>query len=228
MHIVKFIAPYLMDFVSLLFIVNPLNAAVLYIDLTQGISPSRKKKIALSTAIATLTILLIFGLAGKLIFELFGFTLAAFQIAGGILIFNTARGMTQARVPSEKHNPEETKPAMSLPDISIVPLAIPILAGPGAITTVMLTMGEKTAFFIEFPIQLVTLALLSTIIYFSLTHSDRLLHKLGQNTMNVFTRIMGIAMMALSVQYILNGVAKFLQQLHLHAFSAPALFNYFG
>lgn len=215
MDLIKQLAPYFMNFISLLFIVNPLNAAILYIDLTDEFSPTKKKKTAKTTAVASLMILLVFSLAGKLIFELFGFTLAAFQIAGGILIFNTARGMTQAQVPSEKHNPEETKSARALPDISIVPLAIPILAGPGAITTVMLNMGEVKSFFIEFPIHLAMLALVSIIIYFVLVHSDRILHRLGKNTMNVFTRLMGIAMMALSVQYILNGIGKYLQQLQL-------------
>jgi multiple antibiotic resistance protein len=209
---IEIIAPYFMTLLSLLFIVNPLNGAVLFIDLTEGASDRSKRKTALSTAIATFFILMIFSLAGKLIFNFFGFTLAAFQVAGGIIIFSTARGMTQAKTPREKHTPEEAESAMSLADVSIVPLAIPILAGPGAITAVLLTMGDMKSFFVEFPIHLLSLLITSTVIYYVLVHSERVFRRLGRNVINVLTRIMGMVMMAIGVQYVLNGLTRYFQQ----------------
>lgn len=205
--------PHILNLVALLFIVNPLNGAVLFIDVTSRYNARRKAQTALTAAIWTAAVLVFFMLTGKFVFSLFGVTLSAFQIAGGILIFGAARVMTRAETPPEKTSPAETESARKQSDVAIVPLAIPMLAGPGAISTIILQAGEMKHFAVDFPMLVLNVLIVSTIVYFLLRESKWLLRILGSNVIRVITRIMGLVIMAIGIQFILNGTSSFLLDL---------------
>lgn len=208
--------PHLLSFIALLFIVNPLNGSVLFIEMTSHYSPARRAKTALTASVWTAFILIFFALTGKMLFEVLGFTLSAFQIAGGLLIFSAARGMTRAQTPLEKSTPKETAAAMDQDDVGIVPLAIPMLAGPGAISTIILHSGEVKHGALEIPMLILSVLLVSVTVYLILSQSSFLLKNVGPNTIKVITRLMGLVIMAIGIQFIMNGVTGFLLHLKEH------------
>ncbi len=201
---------FILNTIALLFIVNPLNGAILFIELTPHYSEKKRTKSALTAAIGTAALLMFFSITGSLMFNLFGFTLSAFQIAGGFVIFSAARTMTQGQTPAEKNTPEEAQSALQKDDIAMVPLATPMLVGPGAISTVILGVSHMSRHTIEMPLHCLTILIVAVTVYIALNQSHILLKKLGPNIFQVFTRLMGLVMMALGVQYVLNGLSGYL------------------
>jgi multiple antibiotic resistance protein len=202
-----------MNFLALLFIVNPINGAMLFMEMTTGYGPTRRNRTALTASLWVASILIFFLLTGKFLFKLFHFTLPAFQIAGGVLIFSTARGMTRAQPPLEKSTPDETLSAQRQEEIGIVPLAMPMLAGPGAISTIILQAGEIKNFALQLPFMCLSVLLTSAIVWIILRQSSWLMKLMGPNHLKVAMRLMGLVTMAIGVQFVLNGVTGFLMQL---------------
>jgi len=156
---------------------------------------------AWTTAI-TLTL---FALAGSLIFTVFGITIGAFKIAGGVLMGLNALDMVQARRSQQKETPAETKEGIEKEDIGILPLGIPMLAGPGAISTVMvLAVGSKTA--ITTAALYVAIALTAYVSYLTLAAASHVERRLGQTGMRILTRLMGLVLCAIAAQFIIDGI----------------------
>ncbi len=194
---------------SLFAIINPIAVAPVYLALTQGYEATRQRhtlRVAILTGIA---VLVVFALIGRGIFAVFGITIDAFRIAGGLVIFGIGMDMLQAKRSRGKSTPQETREAMHQDDVAITPLGIPMIVGPGSITTVMVLMsGAETLLHIVAVVAAV-LIVLGTI-YFTLRSAPRFVHLLGKSGLNVVTRIMGLLLTVIAVQFVVDGVRPIL------------------
>lgn len=195
----------LISFSLIFFIVDPLGNIPIFLALTEGVSAQEKKKIAWRACIASFFILLVFAFIGDWILRLFRVTISSFQIAGGILIFIIALSMLQARRSRTKSTPEEEHERAEGEDVAIFPLAIPMLSGPAAITTVMVLINLSSSFAHR---MIVILCILVTTLcsYWIFKQSARLMNLLGQTGINVLMRLMGLLLAVISVQFVIDGV----------------------
>lgn len=200
---------FLVAVTSVFFIVNPLSCAAIFIGLTEGMSVRQKRRTAWRASVGSTVVMLIFMVAGSIIFRLFHITVPAFSIAGGIVIFGMARSMMQAKSPAEKHTAEDIEKSGRAEDVSLVPLAVPILTGPGAISTVMLLAGKFTHF-LHAPLLIISILVTGLLTWLILLQSDRVMSQLGSGMIRVFTRLFGLLIAAIAVQFVLNGFRDFL------------------
>jgi multiple antibiotic resistance protein len=193
------------------FIVDPLGNAPVFLTLTGSKNTAERNRTALRASLVTFLILLIFAFVGEWILKLLRVTISSFQIAGGILIFIIALSMLQARRSRAKSTPQEEQLKNEGEDVAIFPLAIPMLSGPAAITTVMVLINLSTSITQRL---LVVLAIFLTCLftYLILRASGRVLNLLGQTGINVLTRLMGLLLAVISVQFVIDGIKEvFLQ-----------------
>jgi multiple antibiotic resistance protein len=194
----------ILAFTSLLAIVNPLGAVPLYVALTAPYSPAHRR-LTLRRAITTgLGVLFVFALAGTYILQFFGITRQAFQIAGGILFFAVGWDMLQAKRSRVKTTEEEETESSSKEDVGIIPLGLPTLAGPGAITTVIALNGQAESLLDSVAVY-VSIALVMMICWVTLLAAPVLTRRMGQTGMNVMTRLMGLLVMVIGAQFVING-----------------------
>ena len=197
---------------SLLTLVNPIGIAPLYLGLTESYSPEKRIQ-AINRGTATaLIVMLLFALMGNLIFKFFGITIHAFRIAGGLLFFRIGLDMMQARMSRTKSSHSEHTEAMLKEDIGITPLGVPIIGGPGAITSVMILSGETQT---VFALGLVIIAIIITLsaTYVILRTAPKISLILGDSGVRIITRIMGLIVMVISVQFIIDGIRPILTEI---------------
>ena len=165
--------------------------------------------------------LLTFAIFGSLLFRFFSITIGAFQIAGGIILFSVALGMLHAQPPRMTHTPEELAEAMSREDIAVVPLAIPMTSGPGAITTVIVLASEarKAPNMI---VLLVALVVAIATVWVMLRNAARIGRLLGPSGLNITTRLMGLILATVAVQFVIHGIESVLPEILSHATAAAA------
>lgn len=200
----QFTSAFIAAFVTLFIVIDPILVTPIFASLTKHETPGARLRIALSAVFYSVCILLFFGLAGNALLHHLGVSFAAFRTAMGIILFVMGFRMffdpdseTQAKTPGPKASARDS--------IAFFPLSIPMLAGPGAIATVMLLMGpqapliEKTA---AFSAVIVVLAIGVLMMNFA----SRIGDALGRTGMNAVTRILGMLLLALSTQYIFDGV----------------------
>ncbi len=187
-------------FTSFFAIMNPLANVPIFLSLVEGSDEKTKKEINKKAVFTAFLIVTIFVLLGKFIFELFGLTIPAFKITGGILIFFVGFEMLQSKKSSvksmEKSNVDE--------NIAISPLAIPILAGPGTIVTAMNFSTNASFTHISIVIAIFAILCLLTFVAFSL--SEKIQQKMGSNIITVISKIMGLIIAIIGVNMILEGV----------------------
>jgi multiple antibiotic resistance protein len=153
-----------------------------------------------------LVVLTGFAAAGKLIFRLFGITLPAFKIAGGVILLLIGLDMLRARRSQTKETPSEAEEGAEKEDVGIIPLGVPMLAGPGAISTVMVLIGGKPDWWYGIPVFL-AIVIVSLVSYWILAGADRVRQHLGETGIRILTRLMGLMLTAIAVQFMLNGLA---------------------
>lgn len=192
-------------FITLLFIIDPFAVVPVYMTLTERFGPESRAHIRKKAVLIASGILIVMAFTGMKFFELFGITLPAFQIAGGLLLL--ILGVSQLNADKSKVTPTEQDEGLSRDDISVFPLATPLLAGPGAISTVILlvTKAESTIRFVEL---LIAIAACMAIGYLVLRFSGYLYKILGNTGLNLLSRIMGIVLTAVAVQFVLNGLRE--------------------
>jgi multiple antibiotic resistance protein len=195
---------WIIPFVSIFFIVDPLAAIPAFLTMTASDDSARRRRMALKASIACVVILAIFALAGELIFRVLGVTLPAFQIAGGIILGLSAIEMIRVQRPS-RETPAEIEEGVEKPDVAITPLAIPMLAGPGAISTVMVLVHGAPSLLETLPIYAAIVGV-GVATYFSLRLSEPANRLLGKTGINVMTRIMGLVLATIAVQFVLDGI----------------------
>ncbi|KRS12124.1 MarC family transcriptional regulator [Roseovarius atlanticus] len=192
--------------VALFVIIDPIGMTPLFVALTQGDSPSRRRAIALRACIAGALILIVFASFGESVLEFVGISMPAFRIAGGLLLFLTALDMLFER--RTKRRKDQADEEDDREDPSIYPLAIPLIGGPGAITTVILLAGQQPG--IEGLAWVIGVMLSVVLLVFLLFLTAGLLERaLGRTGINVITRLLGMLLAALAVQFVLDGLKGF-------------------
>jgi multiple antibiotic resistance protein len=195
----------LLVFTSVLFIVDPFAVIPSFLAMTERDTPATRRVLARRGAWTAAITLTLFALAGSLIFKVFGITIGAFKIAGGVLIGLNALDMVQARRSQQRETPAETAEGIEKEDIGILPLGVPMLAGPGAISTVMvLALGSKSP--ITTAALYVSIALTATVSFVTLAAASHVERRLGQTGMRILTRLMGLVLCAIAAQFIIDGI----------------------
>jgi multiple antibiotic resistance protein len=200
-------------FSAIFFVVDPLAVLPIFLAMTANESPEQKRATALRAAITCGITLTVFAAAGTLIFRFFGITLGAFKIAGGVLLFLVALDMMQARQSRTKSTPEEEKEGIEKADVAIIPLAIPLLSGPGSIATVMVLMSRHATFVYTIPV-FISILLTALITWLMLRGAGWIERHLSKTFMNVVMRIMGLILAAISVEFVIAGIKDVLPTLH--------------
>ena len=193
-------------FTSILFIVDPLAAVPAYLVVTQEESNSQRRRTALRACVGMAVILLVFTAAGRYIFQAFGITLPAFRIAGGLILWLVAFDMLHGQR-STQEGREELAEGKAKEDVALTPLAIPILAGPGAISTAMV-LASRAQTFADSAAVYASIFVTAVITYLTLRLGARALAVLGQTGIRVLTRIMGLLLAAIATQFILTGISE--------------------
>jgi multiple antibiotic resistance protein len=194
---------------TLLLVVDAPAAVPLFLSMTAADSPAYQRSTALRAAIAAAIVLAAFAALGSVIFRVLGVSMGAFRIAGGILLFLLAVDMLRAERSRQRTTPEEEAEGVDRPDVSIFPLAIPMLAGPGATSTVMVlvTRAERAW---QYVVVFGAIALTSLASYWLLRGALRVERRLGRTGMNVLQRVMGLILAATAVQFVVEGVSNVL------------------
>jgi len=192
-------------FTSVLFIVDPLTAVPSFLAMTARDTPEVRRAMARRGAWTCAITLTAFALGGGLIFRLFGITIGAFKIAGGILIGLNALDMVQARRSQQRETPAEQAEGIAKEDVGIMPLGVPLLAGPGAISTVMVLSGASKTLVTTLGV-FGAIALTAYLSYLTLAAAARVERRLGQTGMRILTRLMGLVLCAIAVQFVVDGI----------------------
>jgi multiple antibiotic resistance protein len=193
---------------SVFFLVDPFALIPMFLAVTATSPPDERRSVARRSALTCAIVLSTFAAAGSLIFKLFGITLPAFKIAGGIILLQIGLEMLQARQSGTKATPEEQQEGAEKEDASIIPLGMPMLAGPGAISTVMVLVGESHSWW-RYTIVYGTILLTSYVSFLILSGADRVRHYLGETGIRILMRLMGLLLVALAVQFVANGLIDF-------------------
>ena len=196
---------FIISFSSLFALINPLGISPILLSVTENLNSQEYTRVIKKGIFFATIILLLFAFMGELIFKFYGITIHAFKIAGGILFFRTGMNMLNARTPRTRTTPQETLEASDIEDLSIAPIGMPIIAGPGAITSVMLlssqanTMAERAFFYFNIIFVL-------TLTYFLLKIAKKISSKFGMTGIRIIQRIMGLILVVLAVQFIIDGI----------------------
>jgi multiple antibiotic resistance protein len=204
-------ATLLLTLPAVLFIVDPIGLVPMFLALT-GQSPPEKSRAMAARAVVTAGLVLIsFALFGSFIFKFFGVTLAAFRVAGGLLLMLTALDMLRAQSPTTKTSPAEAREGETLEDIAIVPLAIPLIAGPGAIATVMVLMARYGAGFDAAVPVIGSIVITMLVTYLCLRSAKTVRRVLKQTGIAILERIFGLILAAIAVQFVFDGGRELLK-----------------
>jgi multiple antibiotic resistance protein len=193
----------LVTLTSVLFIVDPIAVIPTYLVITNGETTAQRAVTARRACIAAALILIAFALGGALIFQLFGITLEAFRIAGGLILWVVAMDMLHGQRRTQESQPEIAEGRVK-EDVAVTPLAMPMLAGPGAISTIMVLAGQARTV----PEKLLlhgAIVITMVISFVVLRVGERVVTRMGETGIRVMTRIMGLLLAAIAVQFVLTG-----------------------
>lgn len=191
---------------SIFFLVDPFAALPTFLAVTDGESREQRRRSARKASLTAWIVLTTFSVAGKYLFQLFGISLPAFEIAGGIILLLIGLDMLAAKRSPTQESSAEAEEAAEKEDAGIVPLGVPMLAGPGSITSVMVLVGQVRNWW-QMASILGAIGLTALICFLVLGNSDRVARALGQSGIRILVRVMGLLLVALAVQYFVNGMA---------------------
>jgi multiple antibiotic resistance protein len=195
----------LVAFTSIFVLVDPISAIPAFIAITDHADQTGRRRMARRACLTCFIVLALFALAGPQIFRLFGITLPAFEIAGGLILGLIGLDMLQARRSHTKETPGETQEGAEKEDAGIIPLGVPMLAGPGAISSVMVLTSQNPDWRHE-SIILAAIATSALISFFILAAAHRISSLLHRTGIRIMTRMMGLLLTAIAVQFVLNGL----------------------
>ena len=213
-------AAYIKIFVAMTVIVNPLGIMPVFVAMTADTAEWERKKIARIASISVLIVLLVSALLGERLLEMFGISIASFKVGGAILVMMAALSMMQAMPARDKQTPEEAKEAEDKASIAVVPLAIPLLAGPGAMSTIIIYASEKKSFTHLAVVCLVSVGI-ALVTWLALRVASQVGARMSKTTINVATRIMGLLLAALAVEIFAGGIVELIP-----ALGKPDVFKY--
>ena len=194
-----------LTFGSLFAIVDPFAAIPTFLAMTERDTPEQRRRMARTACATCAGVMAAFALLGPTIFKLFGITLPAFQLAGGLVLLLSALDMLRARKSALRETPEEAEEGRGKDDVAITPLAVPMLAGPGAITTSIVLAGKAHTWTHQ-AIFYACIAAVALTSYYFLTLAASGARKLSPTLMNIITRLMGLLLAAIGVQFILSAL----------------------
>jgi multiple antibiotic resistance protein len=197
---------FLFAFTSLFTLVDPIGGATVFVAFTNRFAREDIPRIAGRAALAATTILIIFAGLGDLIFSIYNLTIHAFRITGGVVFFRLGLNMLESLPSRTKSTPAEAEEAMTKDDLAITPLGIPLIAGPGAISSVMILAGQAETFIMRSHLfAAIILAVGFTYIIFR--SADKILLRIGTTGTRVINRIMGLLLMVIAMQFFIDGIA---------------------
>ncbi|NQV37148.1 MAG: NAAT family transporter [Candidatus Marinimicrobia bacterium] len=197
---------------TLFTLINPLGISPILFVMTERFTKEEKADIALKGTLTATGALLVFVFMGSLIFNVFGITVEAFQIMGGILFFRSGLSMLEAKIGRTRTTPTEQEESQSHDDIAISPIGIPLIAGPGAITAAMLLSSQTPGIYSYGSLVMAVLIVLS-VVYLILRNGDKIIKAIGFSGMRIIQRIMGLLLLVIAVQFVINGAEVVLKRI---------------
>ena len=197
---------YLIFCLSTLFaVINPLGITPIFVAMTEKYDSETRSKIARKGIITGSVILIVFTLLGSIIFQFYGITVEAFQIMGGVIFFRSGMRMLDAKVGRSRTTESEREEFKDTDEIAISPIGVPLITGPGAITGVVILSGKAPTNF-SVLVLLFSVIISMFIFYFILRAGNYIGQKIGIAGMRVIERMMGLILMVIAVQFIINGI----------------------
>jgi multiple antibiotic resistance protein len=192
---------------SIFFLVDPFAAIPAFLAITESADAGRRKRMARKGALTCFIVLTTFAVGGQYIFQMFGIKLPAFEVAGGLILLLIGLDMLEAKRSPTQETHGDTEEATAKEDAGIVPLGIPMLAGPGAISSVMVLVGQVPSLWHwEMGAILGSIALTSLISYWVLAGASQVRRVMGETGIRILVRIMGLLLVALAMQFFVNGL----------------------
>ncbi len=200
---------FLTAFISLFVTLDPIGNVPIFLTITPHNSEAERATMVTRAVLVVFGVLVLFALCGNLIFRLFGVTIEAFRIVAGLLLLKIAFDMMEAKPARVRHTPEEDAEGAQRHDVAIIPLAIPLLSGPGSISNVIALTGQATKspkVLTTFSLLLLAIALNALIAFISLRSATAITRLLKESGMRILTRVMGLILAAIAVQFVLTGI----------------------
>ena len=198
--------------IALFAIVNPIGCLPIFISATDGWDADARARTAKTVAITVFIVLAVAAFIGDRILNFFGISIPSFQVGGGILLMLIAISMMHGKQSGARQTPEEAQSMAEREVIAIVPLSIPLLAGPGAISS-MIIAAQQTPSFLGHVTLIIPISIITLIIWLTLNLSTRIAERLGNIGINIVTRLMGLILAAMSVEFIAHGLVGLFPQL---------------
>lgn len=195
----------LLVFTSFFTIINPLGTMPIFMTMTASLNKQRRKQTAKKATLVAFFTIIAFAFSGQILFKFFGISVHSFRIVGGLIFFTMGWDMLQARLGHFKHDDNEDKIDAYVEDISITPLAIPMICGPGAITNAIILM-EDTTNTLQKIVLIVVIALVLFLTYLILIGASKITDKLGETGNKVMMRLMGLIVMVIAVEFFFSGL----------------------
>jgi len=200
----------LLAFTSFFTLINPLGVIPIFVAMTSDFDERNRAKTARKASFVALLTIVIFALTGQLLFKFFGISVNSFRMVGGIIFFFMGMDMLQARLTRTKLKKSEVKTYVN--DISITPLAIPMICGPGAITNAIVLMEDAVGFD-QKVILLVAIFVIMLITYLALKYSSKITTLIGETGNNVMMRLMGLIVMVIAVEFFFAGLKPIIKDI---------------
>jgi multiple antibiotic resistance protein len=192
---------------SIFFLVDPFAAIPAFLAITESADAVRRRRMARKGALTCFIVLTGFALGGQLLFRMFGITLPAFEVAGGLILLLIGLDMLEAKRSPTQEASGDTEEATAKEDAGIVPLGIPMLAGPGAISSVMVLVGQVPSLWNwEMGAILGSITFTSLVSYWVLAGASQVRRVMGETGIRILVRIMGLLLVALAMQFFVNGL----------------------
>lgn len=192
-------------FVSLFVVIGPFSAAPIFLAMTPNDSVVERVRMAKLACVIVAAVLLVFAIAGTHLLSIFGISIPAFQTAGGILLLLIAFSMLQAKDPPQKISPEDSQAGAAKDDIAVTPLAVPLLAGPGAISTSILLADKADNLANHIALYLIIVIVAASVFYILKAFAIGA-KRIDPLYLRIATRLMGLLLAALAMQFVFNGI----------------------
>jgi multiple antibiotic resistance protein len=200
----------LLYFTSFITLVNPLGIMPVFLTMTSNLTKKQRRNTALKATITATVTLILFAFAGKYLFDFFGISVAGLKVVGGVLFFIIGYDMLNARLSQIKITKEEAEKYVD--DISITPLGIPMIAGPGAITNAIVLMGESNDYTSKM-LVIVSIVLVALTMLFSLFGAVGINKFLGEKGNKIMMKLMGLIVMVIAVEFFFAGIKPYIQDI---------------
>jgi len=198
----------LLYFTSFFTLMNPLGIMPVYLTMTSSLTKKERARTAIKATITATATLILFAFAGRYLFDFFGISVAGLKVVGGIIFFIVGYDMLNARLSRMKIKEEEVEDYVN--DISITPLGIPMIAGPGAITNAIVLMGDAPDYASKMMV-VIAILLVALVIVFSLLGASGILKFMGEQGTKILTKLMGLIVMVIAVEFFFSGVTPYVQ-----------------